>query len=94
MLYPWMLAALAGLGIPVVIHLIQRQRLKPEPLSTLAFLDQEDIANAFAPTPRDVLQLLLRLAVLALFVLLMTRLVIPSSEAGPRTMAIEPCSRP
>jgi hypothetical protein len=88
MLYPWMLLGLAGLGIPVLIHLIQRQRLQPEPLSTLAFLDREDIANAFAPTPRDVLQLLLRLALLALFILLMTRLVVPGSGAGPRTMAI------
>jgi hypothetical protein len=88
MLFPWMLLGLAGLGIPVVIHLIQRQRLKPEPLSTLAFLDQEDIANSFAPTPRDVLQLLLRLAVLGLLVLLMTRLVVSRGDAGPRTMAI------
>jgi hypothetical protein len=88
MLYPWMLLGLAGLGIPVVIHLIQRQRLKPEPLSTLGFLDQEDIANSFAPTPRDVLQLLFRLAVLGLFVLFMSRLVVSGAGAAPRTMAI------
>lgn len=88
MLHPLMLLGLLGLGVPIIIHLIQRQRLQPQVLATLQFLDPEDAANAFAPVPRDLLQLLLRLMLLALFVLLMGRLVAGSSEVGPRTMTV------
>lgn len=88
MLYPAMLLGLFGLSLPVIIHLIQRQRLKSQPLSTLAFLDREDLANAFAPVPRDLLQLLLRLMLLGLFVMLMARLYQGGSEPGPRMLAI------
>src|SRR5207245_1158470 len=70
MLHPWMLLGLIGLSVPIIIHLIQRQRLRTQPLATLQFLDIEDAANAFAPVPRDWLQLLLRLTLLGLFILL------------------------
>jgi len=88
MLYPLMLLGLLGLAVPVILHLIQRQRLRPQVLATLQFLDPQDAANAFAPVPRDLLQLLLRLALLALFVLLMARLLIGDSDIGPRTLAV------
>lgn len=88
MLYPAMLLGLVGLSLPVIIHLIQRQRLESQPLSTLEFLDREDLANAFAPVPRDLLQLLLRLLLLGLFVMLMARLYQGGGEPGPRTLAI------
>ena len=88
MLYPWMLLRLLGLSVPIILHLIQRQRLRTQPLATLHFLDVEDAANAFAPVPRDWLQLLLRLMLLGLFVLLMTRMMISRSEVGPRTLAV------
>jgi hypothetical protein len=88
MLYPWMLLGLTGLGVPIIIHLIQRQRLRPQVLATLQFLDPEDTANAFAPVPRDLLQLLLRLLLLTLFVLLMSRLLFTGSAVGPRTLAV------
>jgi hypothetical protein len=83
-----MLLGVLGLGVPVVIHLIQKQRLKPQPLATIQFLDKEDVANAFAPAPRDLLQLLLRLLLMLLAVLLLTRLTLVSSTPGPRTMVI------
>jgi hypothetical protein len=88
MLNPFMLLGLLGLSVPVIIHLIQRQRLRPQQLATLQFLDSEDVANAFAPVPRDVLQLLLRLLLLGLFVMLMARLFTGADEVGPRTMAV------
>ncbi|MFM7289740.1 MAG: VWA domain-containing protein [Planctomycetia bacterium] len=88
MLHPAMLLGLLGLSVPVIIHLIQRQRLRSQPLSTLEFLDREDLANAFAPVPRDLVQLLLRLLLLGLFVLLMCRLASSGGEPGPRTLAI------
>jgi hypothetical protein len=88
MLNPLMLLGLLGLSVPIVIHLIQRQRLRPQQFATLQFLDNEDVANAFAPMPRDLLQLLLRLLLLGLFVMLMTRLFTGANEVGPRTMAV------
>jgi hypothetical protein len=88
MLHPLMLVGLAGLAVPVILHLIQRQRLRPQVLATLQFLDPQDAANAFAPVPRDLPQLLLRLALLGLFVLLMARLLVGGTEVGPRTLAV------
>ncbi|MDA0841155.1 MAG: VWA domain-containing protein, partial [Planctomycetota bacterium] len=58
------------------------------PLATLKFLDIEDVANAFHPVPRDILQLILRLILLTLFVLLMSRLIFSSGTVGPRAMAV------
>jgi hypothetical protein len=83
-----MLLGLLGLGIPVVIHLINRRRMKPQVLATLRFLDAQDVTNAFAPVPRDWIQLLLRLFLLTVFVLLMARLTRPGTETGPRTIAL------
>jgi hypothetical protein len=88
MLYPVMMLGLIGLAIPVILHLIQKQRLKPQLLATLQFLDPQDAANAFAPVPRDKLQLLLRLLLLGLFVLLMSRLFVSGDEVGPRSMVV------
>ncbi|MEI6148700.1 MAG: BatA domain-containing protein, partial [bacterium] len=88
MLNPLMLLGLLGLGVPVLIHLINRRRMKPRPLATIQFLDEQDVANAFAPVPRDLLQLLLRLLLLTLFILLMARLTGPSATVGPRAVAL------
>ncbi len=88
MLNPLMLLGLLGLGVPILIHLINRRRMKPRALATLEFLDQQDVANSFAPVPRDVLQLLLRLLLLTLFVILMARFTAPGSAVGPRALAI------
>ena len=88
MVNPLMLLGMLGLAVPVILHLIQRQRLQPRLLATLRFLDQTDAANAFAPVPRDLLQLLLRLLLLALLVLTMARLMFHSSGSGSRTLAI------
>jgi hypothetical protein len=88
MLYPLMLLGLAGLAVPIILHLIQRQRLKPQVLATTQFLDPQDVANAFAPVPRDLLQLLLRLLLLGLFVLLMSRLLVSTDITGPRTLSV------
>jgi hypothetical protein len=88
MLNPLMLLGLAALGIPVLIHLINRRRMKPRQFATLDFLDQQDVANAFAPVPRDLLQLLLRLLLLTLFILLMVRMTGSSPTVGPRAVAI------
>ncbi len=88
MLNPLMLLGLLGVAGPIIIHLIQRQRLRPQPLATLRFLERQDVSNAFAPVPRDLLQLLLRLLLLVLFVLLMVRFTLTSPDAGPRSLVL------
>src|SRR5437588_10978375 len=88
MLYPLMMLGLLGLAVPIILHLIQKQRLRPQLLATMQFLDPQDAANAFAPVPRDKLQLLLRLLLLGLFVLLMSRLFAGGEEVGPRSMVV------
>ncbi len=88
MLNPFMLLGLLGLGIPIAIHLIQKQRLKPQSLATLRFLDMEDVANAFHPIPRDILQLILRLLFLTIMIILLGRLTVPTSHEAPKTMII------
>jgi len=88
MLNPIMLLGLFGLGIPVLIHLINRRRLPPVELATMRFVDGHDVANVFAPRPRDVLQLLLRLLLLLLFVLLMARPTQPSAEPSDRALIL------
>lgn len=88
MLHPLMLVGMVGLSIPIVLHLIQRQRLKPQVLATMQFLVPQDAANAFAPVPRDRLQLLLRLLLLAIFVLLMTRFHRAEETVGPRSLVV------
>jgi hypothetical protein len=88
MLSSWMLWGLLGLGIPITIHLIKRQKMRPRLLATLRFLDKTDEVNVFAPVPRDVLQLLLRLLLLTAFILLMARFIQRAEEPGPRAMMI------
>lgn len=88
MLNPWMLLGLLGLGIPVIIHLIREQRMRPRLLATLRFLDRQDVANTFAPTLRDMLQLLLRLLLIMAFVLLMVRFTRPAAAPSPRAVTI------
>lgn len=88
MLSPWMLWGLIGLSLPIAIHLIKRQKMRPRFLATLRFLDKTDDANVFAPVPRDILQLLLRLLLLTAFILLMARFTRHAEEPGPRAMTI------
>jgi hypothetical protein len=83
-----MLLGLLGLSVPVIIHLIQRQRLQPRMLSTLRFLDDTDASNAFAPVPRDLFQLLMRLFLLLLLLLAMVRLTVSGSQTGTRALAL------
>ncbi|HUU70298.1 MAG TPA: BatA and WFA domain-containing protein [Planctomycetota bacterium] len=88
MLNPLVLLALAGLSIPVIIHLIHKQKLQPRLLATLKFLDPGEAPNAYAPVPRDILQLILRLLLLTVFILLMVRFTVHSPAVGTRALAI------
>lgn len=72
-LFPAMLAGLAALAVPVILHLIARHRFSVQELPTIRFLDKQERTNVLAPKLVDPWQLLLRLLVLILLVLAMGR---------------------
>jgi len=89
-LFPAMLAGLAGLAIPVVIHLIARHRYQVQEFPSLRLLEPDERSNVFAMRLVDAGQLLLRLLVLLLLVLAMSRLFAPWLPWGkaPRNLVV------
>ena len=86
-LYP---AMLAGLAAPVVIHLIARHRFPVQDFPTIRLLQREERFNVFHMRLVDVPQLLVRLLLLAMAVLLMSRLFLPgaASRPAPRNLVV------
>lgn len=89
-LFPAMLAGLAGLALPVALHLIARSRFPVWAFPTIRLLRYEKRDNVFARKLVDPWQLLLRLLVVALLVLAMGRLFMPKStgELAPRNLIV------
>lgn len=89
-LFPAMLVGLAGLSIPVILHLIARHKYPVQDFPTISLLRYERRDNAFARRLVDPWQLLLRLLVLALLVLAMSRLFSPtlSEDFAPRNLIV------
>jgi hypothetical protein len=89
-LYPAMLAGLAGLAVPVILHLIARHKFPVRDFPSVRLLREERRTNVFAWRLVDPLQLLLRLLVLRLLALAMARLFMPSfpSKAAPRNLVV------
>ncbi len=89
-LYPAMLGGLAALAIPIALHLIARHRFPVLKIPTIRFLRAERRANVFAWKVVDVPQLLLRLLLLLLLVLGMSRIFSPglSSQPAPRNLLV------
>ena len=89
-LFPAMLAGLLGLGVPTIIHLIARHRFPVQDFPSIRLLMREERTNVFAPKLVDVGQLLLRLAVLLLLVLAMSRLFGGwlTNEPAPRNVVV------
>ncbi len=75
-LVPAMLAGLAALLVPVLIHLRRREREKPTRFPSLMFLQRVPIVTARRRRVTDWPLLLLRLAILALLVLAFARPVV------------------
>lgn len=77
-----LLAALAGLGIPIAIHLLLKRRQVRMPFSTLRFFSpQEPLAKARRKL-RNLLLLLLRLLIFALIVFAFARPFLPTGTPG------------
>lgn len=83
-LYPTMLLAALAVAAPIIIHLIQRQQFPRRWVATVRFLPKDRRVNRFALRLVDVLQLLLRVAVLCLLALLMARPFVGMGESAPR----------
>ena len=84
-LFPAMLAGFAAISIPVVLHLIARQKFPVLDFPTIRLLEGERRTNTLAMRLVDVGQLLLRLLVLALIILAMSRLFAPWLSSKPAT---------
>src|SRR5271170_1510853 len=66
---PWFLAALAGLGLPVYLHLLKRQTAKPKQVSSLMLYESRTQASTRHRRLQYFLLLSLRLLVLLLLIL-------------------------
>src|SRR5450631_1362643 len=66
---PWFLAALAGLALPLYLHLLKRQTTTPKAVSSLMFFESRTQASTRHRRLRYYLLLSLRLLLLALLIL-------------------------
>src|SRR5271157_874272 len=66
---PWFLAALAGLALPLYLHLLKKQTTEPKPVSSLMFFESRTQASTRHRRLRYFLLLSLRLLVLLLLIL-------------------------
>ncbi len=66
---PWFLAGLAGLALPVYLHLLKRQTMKPKPVSSLMFFESRTQSSTRHKRLRYLLLMSLRLLVLLLLIL-------------------------
>src|SRR5512142_1847207 len=76
-LAPALLGGLAGLAIPVLIHLVQRERRRVVPFPSLMFLRRIPYQSVRRRRVRDWLLLAVRLAALLLIVLAFARPFFP-----------------
>jgi len=65
---PWFLTALAGLALPLYLHLLKRQTTEPKPVSSLMFFESRTQASTRHRRLRYFLLLSLRLLVLLLLI--------------------------
>src|SRR5579863_1356280 len=66
---PWFLAGLAGLALPLYLHLLKRQTTTPKPVSSLMFFESRTQASTRHRRLRYFLLLSLRLLLLLLLIL-------------------------
>lgn len=69
---PWFLAGLAGLALPLYLHLLKRQTAKPKPVSSLMFYESRTQASTRHRRLRYFLLLSLRMLLLLFLILAFT----------------------
>jgi len=81
---PLLLAALAGIGIPIAVHLLMKRKQVRMRFSTVRFFVQDEPKARSKRKLRNLLLLLLRLLVFALIVLAFTRPYLPLGAGAGR----------
>jgi len=81
----WMLAAMAALAIPVLIHLLLKRKKKRLRFSTLQFFLKQDDQSSQRRKLRNWLLLAIRLFIVTLLVLAFARPYLPQSDASNTT---------
>src|SRR5579862_3516653 len=79
---PWFLAGLAGLALPLYLHLLKRQKNPPRPVPSLMFWEARTQASTRHRRLDYILLLSLRLALLALLILAFANPFINRSAAS------------
>src|SRR6266852_510413 len=79
---PWFLAALAGLALPLYLHLLKRQRQPPKPVPSLMLWESRIVSSTRHRRLHYLLLLSMRLAVLALLILAFANPFINRDTAG------------
>ena len=80
---PWLLAGLAGVLIPVILHLIRRQAAKPYDWGAMQFLFDTVAARRRRMEWEDFLLMITRCLLIALVVLALARPFVPPDSAVP-----------
>lgn len=80
---PWLLAGLAGVLIPVILHLIRRQAAKPYDWGAMRFLLDTVVARRRRMEWEDFLLMIVRCLLIALLVLAVARPFVPPDTALP-----------
>ena len=81
---PWFLAGLAGLALPLYLHLLKRQTTQPKPVSSLMFFESRTQASTRHRRLRYFLLLSLRLLVLLLLIVAFAN---PFINRNPATLS-------
>src|SRR5215469_1935028 len=89
-LAPWFLAGLAGLGVPVFVHLLRKHVTIPRPVSSLMFFERGTQSSTRHRRLRYLLLFALRFAMLLLVVLAFANPFVrrPATDATGRLMLI------
>ncbi|MGE0609402.1 MAG: BatA domain-containing protein [Pirellulales bacterium] len=78
-LHPWLLAGMAAVAVPVVLHLIMRQKPRRLEFPALRFVRQRQISNTRRLRLRHLLLMLLRMGAICLLALALARPTITAS---------------
>src|SRR5215471_14260757 len=81
-LSPWFLAGLAGIGIPVYIHLLRRHTATPRPVSSLMFFERGIQSSTKHRRLRYLFLFSLRAALVSLLVLAFANPFLRRAKAG------------
>ncbi len=84
---PWMLTGLVAAFVPLLVHLLTRQRAPSVPFTALAFLMSRNVHRARALRVREWLLVAVRMAAIALVALALAKPLVPTLGADATVIA-------